>query len=380
MRTRKEIVGKQRNKYKKSTKKGKGAILDTVCAATGLSRDRAQRILNGNDELHRKAGRSGRNPKYGQSVRTALEKVWVLMNCPGGRNLCAGMPDILDALSRFGECGFDENTKGLLLEMSHATADRLLKRIREKTRLRGVSTTKPGTLLKRDIPIRTGTEWDDAVPGFVEIDLVAHCGATTAGDYVNTLDATDVCSGWTETRAVVNKAQTHTFKALKSIEKKLPFPLLGIDSDNGVEFINNELMRYCRDNDIAFTRSRPYMKNDSCYVEQKNWHTVRRNIGYARYEGREAVRIMNAYYSRLRLYTNFFIPQTKLLSKNRSGARVIKRYENPVTPYRRLLADGNMSPDEKERLTETFISLNPAALKRDMMKLLDSLMKLAMPG
>jgi hypothetical protein len=302
------------------------------------------------------------------------------MNCPGGRNLCAGMPDILDALSRFDECGFDENTKGLLMEMSHATADRLLKRVREKTRLRGVSTTKPGTLLKRDIPIRTGTEWDDAVPGFVEIDLVAHCGATTAGDYINTLDVTDICSGWTETRAVINKAQIHTFKALKSIEKRLPFPLRGIDSDNGAEFINNELMRYCRDNNIAFTRSRPYMKNDSCYVEQKNWHTVRRNIGYGRYEGKEAVRIMNEYYSRLRLYTNFFIPQTKLVSKNRNGARVIKRYENPVTPYRRLLADRNISPDEKEKLTEAFLSLNPAALKRDMAKLTDSLMKMIVPN
>jgi hypothetical protein len=380
MRTRKEIIGKHRAKYRKSTKKDKGAILDAVCLATGLSRDRAQRVLNSNDELYKKSARSGRNPKYGQAVRTALETVWALMDFAGGRRLCAGMADMLDALFRFGECDFDDKTAELLLEMSHATADRILKKPRESMRFRGKSATKPGTLLKKNIPVRLGTEWDEKMPGFMEMDLVAHCGSTTAGEYINTLDMTDIHTGWTETRAVINKAQTHVFNALKSIRSDLPFELLGVDSDSGAEFINNEMYRYCRNEKILFTRSRPYMKNDGCHVEQKNWHIVRRNIGYGRYEGKEAVRVMNEYYARLRLYTNFFMPHMKLMSRTRDGAHVRKRYEEPMTPYRRLLACDDIPPDVKEKLTKTYLSLNPAALKRDMMKLADALTAMAVPN
>ena len=235
MGTRKEIAGKHRERYRKSTKKGKSSILDAVCLSTGLSRDRAQRILNSSGSLGRKSERSGRNRKYGQKAREALEAIWPMMDYAGGKRLCAGLPDFLDALTRFGECPFEEETAKLLLEMSPATADRLLRRVRERSRLRGISTTKPGTLLKKSIPVRLGSQWDENMPGFLEFDLVAHCGATTAGEYVNTLDGTDVCSGWTETRAVINKAQTHVHKAIKQIRADLPFPLLGIDSDYAEE-------------------------------------------------------------------------------------------------------------------------------------------------
>jgi hypothetical protein len=380
MRTRKEIIGEQRAKYKKSTKKGKSAILDAVCISTGMSRDRAQRILNSNDELYKKSARSGRNPKYGQTVRAALETMWILMDFAGSRRLCAGMGDMPDALARHDECKFDENTKALLLEMSPSTADRILKRPRESIRFRGKSTTKPGTLLKKNIPVRLGTEWDENMPGFVEMDLVAHCGSTTAGEYVNTLDVTDIYSGWGERRAVINKAQKHVFEALKSIRSDLPFELFGVDSDSGAEFINNEMYRYCKDEKILFTRSRPYMKNDGCHVEQQNWHVVRRNIGYGRYEGKEAVRVMNEYYALLRLYTNFFMPHMKLVSKTRDGAHVTKRHDAPRTPYRRLLACDDIPPDIKKKLTKTYLSLNPAALKRDMAKLTDSLTKMIVPN
>jgi hypothetical protein len=379
MKTRKEIIETHRAKYERSTKKGKGSILDAVCMATGLSRSRAQKLLSQGVNLQKKSSRSGRNRKYGQKVREALEFLWPMMDYASGKRLCAGMEDFLDALVRFDECPFDDKTVALLKEMSPATADRLLVRARKRVRIRGISTTKPGTLLKQNIPIRLGSEWDEGMPGFVEIDLVAHCGSTASGEYVNTLDVIDICSGWTETGAVINKAQKHVFAMIKHIRGRLPFPLLGIDSDNGSEFINGELYTYCKEENIMFTRSRPYKKNDGCHIEQKNWHIVRRNIGYGRYEGSEAVRIMNEYYSLLRLHTNFFMPHMKLASKVRDGARVKKRYDRPMTPYKRLLEDDNISEDAKAQLTKTFLSLNPAVLKRDMAKLLDTLMGLTLP-
>lgn len=381
MKTRKSVIDGQKARYRKSSKGEKGRILDSVCVATGLSRDRAKKLL-AKPGWTQPPGqkRSGRNPKYGQDARSALQVVWPLLDYAGGRRLHEGMGDMLDALGRFGECPFDEKADALLREMSPSTMDRLLRREKERMRLKGIPTTKPGTLLKKDIPLRLGTEWDDAVPGYEEVDLVAHCGATTAGEYVNTLDVTDVCTGWTETRAVINKAQRHVFAALMDIKEDLPFPLLGIDSDNGSEFINHHLYEYCRREGITFTRGRPYAKNDGCHVEQKNWHIVRRNIGYGRFEGGEAVRIMNEYYARLRLHTNFFMPHSKLLSKRRDGARVQKRYETPLSPYRRLLADESIPDGTKAELTETFLSINPAALKRDMMALLERLSSMVVQG
>ena len=380
MKTRRKVIDGQRAKYKKSSKKGKGLILDGICTATGLSRDRAKKLLAATGSVPLPGQRrSGRNRKYGRDTRLALEWLWPLMDYAGGRRLCAGMNDMLDALVRFSECPFEEGVIGLLKEMSPSTADRLLKREKDRMKLKGRSTTKPGTLLKKDIPVRLGTQWDENTPGFEEVDLVSHCGMTTAGEYVNTLDVTDICTGWTETRAVINKAQRHVFEALKSVRASLPFAMLGIDSDSGSEFINHELYRYCKEQRILFTRGRPYMKNDGCHVEQKNWHVVRRNIGYGRYEGAEAVRLMNEYYSLLRLHANFFMPHSKLISKSRNGARIRKQYEPPITPYKRLLMDDNIPQVTKDQLMETYLSLNPAALKRDMMKLLDELKGLALP-
>lgn len=382
MKTRKTIVEKQKAQYRKATKAKKSDILDGLCMTTGLSRSRLKHMLTQRRPAtpYPKATRSGRNPKYGREVRLALEWIWPLMDYACGRRICAAMGDMLEALIRFDECPFEENIRALLMEISPSTTDRMLKRARDRTKLKGRSTTKPGTLLKKDIPIRLGTQWDEAVAGFVEVDLVAHCGFTTAGEYVNTLDVTDVHTGWTETRSVINKAQKHVFDALLAIRADLPFDMLGIDSDSGSEFINHHLYRYCKQEGIMFTRSRPYMKNDGCHVEQKNWHLVRRNIGYGRYEGAAAVRVMNEYYALLRLYTNFFMPHTKLIATDRSLARVHKHYETPMTPYRRLLKDGGISQETKNALSETYLSLNPAALKRDMINLLGKLTKMAMPG
>ena len=382
MKSRQEVIKRYRAKYKKSTKKEKGQILDNICITTGLSRDRVKKLFSGSIEkavsgaVENSAKKRGRKPKYDDRTQAALEKIWELMDFACGRRIAAGMEDMLDALLRFNEIEFDEQILENLRNISPATIDRLLQHAKKRMSFKGISTTKPGTLLKRDIPIRLGTEWDDAVPGYVEIDLVAHCGKTTAGEYINTLDVTDIYSGWTETAAVINKTQKRVFEALMTVKGRLPFHLFGIDSDNGSEFINNHLFRYCLKEGIYFTRSRPSKKNDGCHVEQKNWSVVRRNIGYDRYEGEVALRIMNEYYEQLRLYTNFFLPSVKLLSKSRDGAKIRKKYEPPQTPYKRLISCDFIEKDKKKELEEIWLTLNPVELKRSMMELLNQLLKL----
>lgn len=378
MATRAEIILRNQKAYAKATKKEKGKILEIVCAITGLSRDRAKRLLGGKPTSKPPGKRKpGRTPMYDKTFQEALEQVWAQMDFVCGKRLVAGMDDMLAALIAYGEVDFTPEIQAKLATVSAGTADRLLAKARKGLAFRGKSTTKPGTLLKKDIPIRLGNEWDEDKPGFVEIDLVAHCGETTAGDYVNTLDVTDINTGWTETQAVLNKASRHVFAALQDIRLRLPFVLRGIDSDNGSEFINSHLYNWCKSEEICFTRSRPYKKNDNCHVEQKNWHVVRRNIGYGRYEGLEATHAMNDYYSLHRLYSNFFLPQTKLIDKIREGGRIRKKYDPPKTPYRRVLESNHIPQETKTRLQETFKSLNPAQLKRDMIDALDRLFAMA---
>jgi hypothetical protein len=286
---------------------------------------------------------------------------------------------MVEALRRHGELNAPDWAVEQVLEMSPSTADRLLKEARRISELRGRSTTKPGSLHKNDIPIRLGTEWEENKPGYMEMDLVAHCGETTAGDYVNTLDMTDIYSGWTETAAVINKAQVHVFAAIKAIRRLLPFALLGVDSDNGSEFINSHLYRYCIAENLVFTRSRPYRKNDNCHVEQKNYSVVRKQIGYARLEGEEAVKTLNTYYGLLRRYSNFVRPSAKLLGKERRGAHIYKKYDVPLTPFDRLLNSPDITDEQKTVLNAQFISLNPAALKRGMIALREQIEILALP-
>jgi len=230
------------------------------------------------------------------------------------------MEEFVSALERHGQLQLDAQTRHLLLQMSPATADRLLHSERERIKPHGLSTTKPGTLLKQAIPIRTFADWDDKRPGFVEVDLVAHCHDSTGGEYLHTLVLTDVATAWTEGMALPNRSQKAVQKAIQQLQQRLPFPLLGLDSDNGAEFINANLLRYCKDHGITFTHSRPYQKNDQAYVEQKNWTVVRQTVGYDRYEGPQALERMQALYQVLRLYINFFQPVMKLQSKKRVGS------------------------------------------------------------
>ncbi len=389
MKEKRTIVKEVAGRYQKVSKKGKGMILDEFIQVTGYNRAYASHVLHNHGrvirgvpgvvmilEATRRAVRQ-RQSIYDRKVHEALRKVWAIMDYICGKRLGPVLKEVIVRLERHKEITLDKETRLKLFTISAASIDRLLAPDRKKLTLKGRSHTKPGTLLKHQIPIRTFADWDDKRPGFVEIDLVGHDGGSTSGDYLQTLDVTDVSTGWTETRAVRNKAQVWVFEALKEIRRQLPFELLGIDSDNGGEFINNHLIRYCRENRLTFTRSRSNRKNDNCFVEQKNYSVVRRAVGYRRYTTEQEQTIINELYGYLRLYTNFFQPMMKLIDKIRIGSRVKKKYDQAKTPYQRVLESPFVSPRGKELIRKQYAQLNPAMLKREITKLQDKLLKLA---
>jgi hypothetical protein len=255
--------------------------------------------------------------------------------------------------------------------------DRLLRPWRRLGGRRPLSCTKPGSLLKNSIPVRTFADWEENRPGFLEVDLVHHCGESTEGFYLTTLSTVDVASGWSECMAVWGKGQDRVGGAIHRVRQRLPFPLLGVDSDNGGEFINNRLYAYCQKEGITFTKSRPYKKNDSCHVEQKNWCVVRRLVGYDRYCSRTALETLNRIYVILRLYVNFFQPSMKLVHKTRNGAKVHKVYDQAQTPYQRLLRWGILSDAKRRELAAIYAGLNPILLLSQLNENLESLWKLA---
>jgi hypothetical protein len=373
----KRAVTKQlTGRYRKARKKEKAAILDEFCMLTGYNRSYASRLLRaGPPPAPAKRSRK-RSRRYDGEFLSALRKVWATLDSACGKRVAAVMRATVEALERHSELTLSADVRAKLLSISAATIDRLLARDRAKLELKGRTGTRPGGLLRSQIPVRTFADWDDARPGFLEIDLVGHDGGNGSGDYCQTLDVTDVSTGWTETRAVKNKAQVWVFAALKKIRGDLPFPILGIDSDNGGEFINHQLARWCAEQRVTFTRSRPWHKNDSCYVEQKNWSVVRRNAGYARFDTEEELAVLNELYAVLRLHTNYFMPSAKLVSKERRGAKVTKRYDVPKTPYERVLASPEVSEAAKRKLAERYERLNPAALKRRIVTLQKKLYQL----
>jgi IS30 family transposase len=276
-------------------------------------------------------------------------------------------------MEKFGYLQLSDEVRSKILVISPATVDRILYPVRQRRRGHGLSTTRSGQLLKSQVPIRTFGDWNDLRPGFSEADLVAHCGTTVAGSYLHTLTITDVATGWTECVAILVRDQNVTLRAIRQAREQLPLPLLGLDTDNGGEFLNYQLLEYCLAEEITFTRARPYRKNDQCHVEQKNGDIVRRYIGYDRYDGVEPCRIMNALYERLRLYVNFFQPSLKLVKKVRDGARVSKFYDEAKTPYQRILASELVADDIKTTLRGRFEQLDPVRLLWQIEQLQDAL-------
>jgi hypothetical protein len=307
--------------------------------------------------------------------------VWEASDRLCSKRLKPFVAEMAAVMRRHGELAVDAQIEAQLCRMSPATMDRLLRPWRRAGGRRPLSTTRPGSLLKSSIPIRTFADWTEERPGFVEVDLVAHCGESTEGFYLTTLCAVDVASGWSECVEVWGKGQERVGGAVHRMRSRLPFPLLGLDSDNGSEFINQHLYGYCRREGITFTRSRAYKKNDSCHVEQKNWTLVRRLVGYDRYSSHAALERLSLVYATLRHYVNFFQPTTKLVSKTRHGARVHKVYDTAKTPYQRLLESGVLTPAKQAELAAIYRGLNPVLLLKQLNGHLEQLWKLAqLPG
>lgn len=377
MAERKAVTKQMARRYQKASKGEKATMLDELCALTGWGRRHARRALAQAISGGAERPRRPRPRTYGQEVLEPLRFVWATLGGPAGKRLAPFMAEAVEALERHGELECSPEVRAKLLRVSASTIDRALAPERARLRMKGRSGTKPGSILKRQIPIRTFSEWDDRRPGFCEVDLVAHDGGEARGEFCQTLDLVCVATGWTEVRALRNKAQRWVYEALVDIARSLPFPIRGLDSDNGAEFINAHLLAWCEEHAITFTRSRPYRKNDNCFVEQKNWPVVRQQVGYGRYDTPAELECLAELYGHLRLFVNFFQPQMKLVSKTRRGATVSKTFDRARTPYRRVLDSPHVSEGAKYALTKTYLELNPAALKREIGRCQDRLLELA---
>ena len=364
-RSKRELWETIQPRYLKESKTGKQKILDEFIAATGYHRKYAIRILrHGYPRGHYK--KKGKQAIYRGEVVAVLEQVWEIYGRICSKRLHPFLPEGVRILERCHELSLSPATKQLLLKMSRSTIDRCLRPARFKSPQRGLSTTKPGSLLKKAIPVRTFSEWEEDKPGFMEIDLVAHCGDTAEGQFLNTLTCTDISTGWTEPIALRRRSQHAVQDALHNMRPELPFALLGIDSDNGSEFINDLLYHYCLDQHITFTRSRPYRKNDQAHVEQKNWSVVRHTVGYDRLETDEEFELLTSIYTDLRLYINFFQPVIKLVFKGRVNDKFIKTYDQAATPYHRVMAHPDISLESKARFTNLYVKLNPVVLRNSI--------------
>ena len=356
----------------------KGRILDEAERVTGYHRKALIRLLRGSGKASTSVSqRRGRPRHYGPEVAEALRVVWEASGRICSRRLHPFVGELAEVLKRHGEQRLEPQVETQLRSMSPATIDRLLRPVRLAGVQRRFSTTKPGSLLKSSIPIRTFADWKEDRPGFVEVDLVAHCGDSTEGFYLNTLNTVDVATGWIECEPVWGKGQERVGSAVHHIRQRLPFPMLGLDSDNGSEFINHHLATYLERHDITFTRSRPYKKNDSAHIEQKNWTVVRQLVGYDRYSSKPALDVLRRLYRALRLHINFFQPVMKLQRKTRHGAKVHKVYDQATTPYQRLVESGVLAKSQRQRLAAIYAATNPVRLHARIEDTLNKLWDLA---
>jgi len=364
--SKKEYLFAIRRRYADACKIDKGLILQEFCEVCGYHRKHAIRLLN--QRQTRPKQRPGRRSRYGSpEFLRALKRIWLATDQICSKKLVAAIPLWLP---------FYDNTHGhlsqesreLLCSISAATIDRLLAKTRIKMRPRGFCATKPGRLLRNQIPIRT-SNWDISQPGFMEADTVAHCGNTLAGSFIWSLTLTDIHTGWTEARATWNNGATGVVKRIKEIEAYLPFPIQGFDCDNGSEFLNYHLVRYFTEHKskITFTRSRPYKKNDNAYIEQKNWSYVRQLLGYERLDNHDLVKLINNLYAnQWSLLQNHFQPTLKLKKKTRINSKYYKTYEYPKTPYQRIIESPHITKENKQSLQIVHQTLDPFKLKQQI--------------
>ncbi len=353
--------------YKQARKKAKSELLNRLVKTTGYSRKHLMDILP-NPPKVRQRKRRIRKSQYLQVLKP-LRTLWAVSNYACGKRLKPMISILLAALRRHKELTVTRDERILLLKISASTIDRLLVHDRKRINIKGRSRTKPGSLLKHQIPIKTWRDWDNTVPGFLEIDSVHHCGGSLFGDYVYTLDTTDVATGWNECCAHMGRGEYRTIQALDTIRGRLPFPLLGIDFDCGGEFVNYHLVRYCNRNHITYTRAREGIKNDQPYIEQQNYSVVRRFAGYQRLDTEKQLKRINELYRLLSDYQNFFQPVMRLKTKIRDGAKVTRIYDKPLTAYQRILKRKDIPKEVKQKLRIRYKKLNPKKLLLEITKL-----------
>ncbi len=370
-------------RYKRAPRKVKSLILNEFCLNCNYHRKHAIRILNNFKRFTKpKPKKRGKPSMYNKpSIIEPLKRIWLDSNLPCSKRLSVIIPLWLPYYAEeFGALSLEAVKR--LRKISPSSIDRLLKPSRIKYSGRGRSTTKPGTLLRKQIPIKTN-QWDEFRPGFLEADTVAHCGDTTEGMYANTIDFVDIATGWTEQRAVWGKGEQDVLKQIDDVENYLPFPILGFDADNGGEFLNYHLLRHFtkRKQPVQFTRSRAYHKDDNSHIEQKNWTHVREWLGYHRFDNHGLVPLLNDLYtSEWRFYHNFFQPSVKLIEKKRVASKTIRKYDKPKTPYQRILESKYVPASKKQVLKEQFEGLNPFKLRKAMEKKLNHIFQVLRRG
>lgn len=382
MSAKNEYMREQLPHYLKANKQEKTNLLNHICRLTGYQRKYTIWKLGDMQKKpaaeREKKPRKKRQRKYGADCVPPLKQIWEFLDWPCGERLQPYLPTIIPLLEQYDWLKVSPTVREKLLTMSIATVDRLLTKQRRIRRRKAQSTTKAGTLLKSQIPVRHEPWPEDTVPGYEELDLVAHCGEKNAGDYVSTLSIIDIATTWIEHTAILGRSKQRTIDSLNEVEQRLPFALKGIDPDNDGQFINYFLYDWCqnRDRPIDFTRSRPYRKNDNAHVEQKNWSTVRRVFGYQRLDTEKQRRLMQKLYAGpLRDWQNFFQPTLKLKEKERRGSRVIKRHDKAKPPYQRVLANSQVPESRKRELRAYYKTLNPVKVKREVDRLINEIFK-----
>ena len=369
MQSRNQYLKELRSEYLKTKpKKGRSGLLDEAEKRTGLNRRYLMEKLKPKSNLDKdKAQRKKRKQFYDNSVKPALVQMWRIFDYPCGQRLEPLLKSETDKLRLLDELDCSDKTAAKLKTIGSATIDRKLKNQKEIERIKRKYRRKMHPLLYQKIPVKVFGEQNRRELGNIQIDLVEHCGGSAAGEFLNTLSSTDISSGWWEGEIVMGKAQERTFLGIQGTRARYPFPWKEIHSDNGSEFINAHLFRYTEKEGLDFSRSRPYKKNDNCLVEQKNWTHVKKFIGYVRYDTESELRILNDLYrNELRLFKNFFQPVIKLVSKERVGGRIHRRYDQTRTPYQRAMESKEVSENKRQELKKIYLSLNPAQLKRDI--------------
>ncbi len=392
MRSRKELTGVIALEYRGAARAAKGQILQHFCHSTGYNRAYAAMLLRGYGKrrvvsdgsevvgLHATKGRrhsGGRPPAYDAQVQRVLVNVWRRFGYLCGKRLAPVLRRCISSIRHDRFLHPSAKVCRALAHISAATIDRLLKPARQKLRLRGISHTRSAGALTQLIPVRTFGDFSAVAPGHVQVDTVGHDGGRASGEYVFSLCLSDVCTGWTERRGVQNRAERWIEAALEDIRTAVPFPLKSLHPDNGSEFINVNLLRYCRGHHWQLSRSRANRKNDNCWVEQKNFDTVRKLVGYLRYSSSEALGALNELYRVQGLLQNYVLPSQKLLEKKRVGSKVYKRYDEPLSPAERVLRHPQISKEVKAKVRRVRSTMDPLALADEVAQLQHRLLALA---